>query len=119
MKLQFIRSKSTFCLQGVGNFKVSLKDVSLYCRKERPSDAVRMGHIKALQLGSAKYPFRKGEVKSLTISQGNLGAIKENLFLGQLSKRVVIVFVNNDAYNEVIGKISFNLKHNNINFTAL
>ena len=29
MKLRFIRFKSTFCLQGVGNFKVSLKDVSL------------------------------------------------------------------------------------------
>ena len=119
MKLRFIRSKSTFCLQGEGNFKVSLKDVSLYCRKVRPSDAVRMGHIKALQLGSAKYPLRRVEVKSFTIPQGNLTAIKENLFLGQLPKRVVIGFVDNDAYNGVIGKNPFNFKHNNINFIAL
>ena len=69
MKLRFIRSKSTFCLQGEGNFKVFLKDVSLYCRKVRPSDAVRMGHIKALQLGLAKYPLRRVEVKSFTIPQ--------------------------------------------------
>ena len=119
MKLRFIRYKSTFCLQGVGNFKVSLKDVSLYSRKVRPSDAVRKGHIKALQLGSAKYPLRRVEVKSFTIPQANLTAIKENLFWGQLPNRVVIGFVDNDAYNEMIGKNPFNFKHNNINFIAL
>ena len=69
-------------LQGLGNFKVSLKNVSLYCGKVRPSDAARMRHIKAQQLGSAKYPLRRVEVKSFTIPQGNLTAIKENLFLG-------------------------------------
>ena len=118
MKLRFIRSKSTFCLQREGNFKISWKDVSLYCRKVRPSDAVRMGLIKALQPGSAKYPLRRVEVKSFTIPQGNLTAIKENLFLGQLPEKVVIGFVNNDAYNGVIGKKPFNFKHNNISFIA-
>ena len=37
----------------------------------------------------------------------------------QLPKRVVIGFVDNDAYNGVIGKNPFNFKHNNINFIAL
>ena len=84
----------------------------------RSSDALRMGHIKALQLGSAKYPLRRVEVKSFTIPQGNLTAIKKNLFLGQLPKRVVIGFADNDAYNGVIGKNPFYFKHN-INFIAL
>ena len=75
-------------------------------------------HQSPAQLGSAKYPFRRVEVKFFFIPQGNLTAIKENLFLEQLPKRVVIGFVDNDAYNGVIGKNPFNFKHN-INFIAL
>ena len=78
-----------------------------------------MRYIKALQLGSAKHPLRRVEVKFSTILQGNLTAIKENLFWGQLPKRAVIGFVDNDAYNGVIGKNPFNFKHHNINFIAL
>jgi len=48
MKLRLIRSKDTFCLMGDGDFKVLLKEVSLFCRKLRRSDAVRLAHNKAL-----------------------------------------------------------------------
>jgi len=71
----------------------------LYCRKVKPSDAVRLAHAKALQLGTAKYPLRRVEVKTFTTLQGNLTATKENLFLGQLPKRVAIGCTDNDAFN--------------------
>jgi len=57
LKLRLIRSKDTFCLMGDGDFNVLLKEVSLFCRNVRPSDAVRLAHIKALQLGMASYPM--------------------------------------------------------------
>ena len=119
IKLRLIRSKKEFCLQGVGDYKITLKDVGLYCRKVKHSDAVRLAHAKALQLGTAKYPLRRVEVKTFTIPQGNLTSTKENLFLGQLPKRVVVGCIDNDAFNGSLAKNPFNFKHNDINFLAL
>ena len=78
-----------------------------------------MARAKALQLGTAKYPLRIIEVKNFTIPQGNLTSTKENLFLGQLPKRVVVGCIDNDAFNGTLAKNPFNFKHNDINFLAL
>jgi hypothetical protein len=43
----------------------------------------------------------------------------ENLFLGQLPKRLVIACVDNDAFNGNYVKNPYNFKHYNINFLAL
>jgi len=119
IKLRLIRSKKEFCFQGEGDCKICLKDVSLYCRKVKPSDAVRLAHAKALQLSTAKYPLRRVEVQTFTIPQRNLTATKQNLFLGQLPKRVVIECTDNDAFNGTLEKNPFNFKNNVINFMAL
>jgi len=67
LKLRLIRAKDTFCLVGDGQYKVKLKDVAVFSRKARPSDAVRLTHIKPLQKSTAKYPLRCVEVKSFTL----------------------------------------------------
>ena len=92
---------------GDGDFKVLLKEMSLFCRKVRPSDAVRLAHIKALQLGMASYPLRRVEVKTFAFPQGNLSWVKENVFLGQLPKRMVVGFVDNTAFNGQFNKNPF------------
>ena len=107
LKLRLIRSKDTFCLMGDGDFKVLLKEMSLFCRKVQPSDAVRLAHIKALQLGMASYPLRRVEVKTFAFPQGNLSWVKENVFLGQLPKRMVVGFVDNTAFNGQFNKNPF------------
>jgi hypothetical protein len=45
--------------------------------------------------------------------------VQDNIFLGQLPKRLVIVCVDSDALNGAIGKNSFDFKHYKINFMAL
>jgi len=67
VKLRLIRAKDTFCQVSDGQYKVKLKDVAVSCRKVRPSDAVRLAHIKALQKSTATYPLRRVEVKSFTL----------------------------------------------------
>ena len=119
LKLRFIRSKDAFCLTGDGDFKVLLKEVSLFCRKVRPSDAVRLAHIKALQLGMASYPLRRVEVKTFTIPQGNLSWVKENVFLGQLPKRMVVGLIENTAFNGQLNKNPFRFQNYGINFIAI
>jgi len=104
---------------GDGDFKVLLKEASLFCRKLRRSDAVRLAHIKAPQLGKASYPLRRVEVKTFTVPQGNLSWFKENVFLGQFPKRIVIGCVDNTAFYGQFHKNPFRFQNYGINFIAI
>jgi hypothetical protein len=53
-----------------------------------------MGHVKALEKTSCKYPVRRVEVKVDTVLTGNMNYVQDNMFLGQLPKRLVILAVN-------------------------
>jgi hypothetical protein len=64
--------------------KIKIKDLALFVRNAQLSPAVRMGHIKALENTSCKYPIRRIEVKVDTVPSGNMNYIQDNMFLGQL-----------------------------------
>jgi hypothetical protein len=51
-----------------------------------------MGHVKALKKTNCKYPVRRVEVevKVDTVLTGNMNYVQDNMFLGQLPKRLVI-----------------------------
>jgi hypothetical protein len=66
------------------------------------SPAVRMGHVKTLEKISCKYPIRRIEVKLDTVPGGNMNYIQNNMFLGQLPKRLVIGCVDSDGLNGTI-----------------
>ena len=93
--------------------------MALYVRKVQLSPAVRMGHVKALEKTRCKYPVRRVEVKVDTVPTGNMNYVQDNMFLGQLPKRLVIACVDSDALNGAIGKNPFDFKHYKINFVAL
>ena len=63
-----------------------------------------MGHDKALEKTSCKYPIRRVEVKVDTVPRGNMNYVQENMYLGQLPKRLVIGCVDSDALNGTITK---------------
>ena len=96
-----------------------MKEVSLFCRKVRPSDAVRLAHIKALQLAMASYLLRRVEVKTFTVPQGNLSWVKENVCFGQLPKRMVVGLVDNTAFNGQFNKNPFRFQNYGIDFIAI
>jgi hypothetical protein len=102
-----------------GNYKIITKDLALFMRNVQLSPVVRMGHVKALEKTSCKYPIRRVEVKVDTIPRGNMNYVQDNMFLGQLSKRLVIGCVDSDTLNGTIMKIPFDFEHYKINFVAL
>lgn len=121
VKLRLSRSKDEFnlmCKEGK-SYKVNINEVTMFVRKVLPNPAVRMGHIKGLEKARAKYPIRRVETKSFTIPEGNMSVTQENLFLGQLPKRVVLGFVTNKAFNGTFHMNPFNFRHQDINFLAL
>ena len=78
-----------------------------------------MGHVKALEKTNCKYPIRRVEVKVDMVARGNMNYVQDNMFLGQLLKRLVIGCVDSDTLNGTIKKIPFDVKHYKINFVAL
>ena len=102
LKLKFHRSKNSFRLMAAlpdRNFRVKILEASLYVRKVVVSPAVALAHAKTLESATAKYPLHRVEVKTFSIPQGNQSFTRENLFLGQIPRRVVIGMVDNTAFN--------------------
>ena len=83
-------------------------------RKVKVSPSVYLAHAKALEQSNAKYPVRRIICKTFTIPNGNLDFTQESLFSGQLPTRIVVGFVDNDAFNGVFNKNPFNFKHYNL-----
>ena len=117
MKMRFVRSKDTFSL--MGNGRVVIQDMSLFVRKVRVHPSVQLGHIKALDKTTAKYPVKRVETKVFSIPKHNMSANQENLFLGQLPNRIVLGLVENTAFSGVADKTPFNFQHYDIDFLAL
>jgi hypothetical protein len=108
LKIKLRRSRDVFALMAdADNYEIKIKDLALFVRNVQLSPAVRMGHVKAL------------EVKVDTVPRGNMNYVQDNMFLGQLSKRLVIGCVDSDALNGAITKNPFDFKHYNINCVAL
>ena len=101
VRIRLVRSKTPFSMmvESAGDFRVKVTDAVLHVRKIKLSPRMQMMHIKALEKSNAKYPIRRIETKVFSVPKGNLSANQENLFLGQLPKRVVIGCVDNDAFN--------------------
>jgi len=121
LKLRFVRSPDNFCVMSAadGDFKVVIKSMSLFIRKVHISPAVRLAHIKALEKGNALYPITRTEVKVFSVATGSLSANIDNLFLGQLPKRIVLGCVATSGFNGTKNKNPFNFKHYGLNFLAL
>jgi hypothetical protein len=103
LKIKLRRSRDAFALVAdAANYKIKIKEMALYVRKVQLSPAFRMGHVKALEKTSCKYPVRRVEVKVDTVPTGNMNYVQDNMFLGQLPKRLVIACIDSDALNGAI-----------------
>lgn len=117
IKMRFVRNKNEFCLMGDG--KVVIENASLFVRKVKLAPAVQLAHIKALEIGTAKYPIRRVETKVFSAPKGNLTVNQESLFLGQLPQRVVIGCLETAAFNGSSELNPFNFQHFDIDFISL
>ncbi len=102
LKIKLIPSSDAFCLMASGDapaFKIKIVDASLFVRRVTVSSAVMLGHIKALEKGTAKYPLRRVVCKMMSVPRGNLTLTQDHVFLGQLPNRIVVGCVSNAAFN--------------------
>jgi hypothetical protein len=76
--------------------------------------SLALAHAEALKISTAKYPITRVDVKVLTIPSGVLRKSLDNIYGGQLPKRVVIGFVENKSFNGDYKKNSFNFQPFNL-----
>ena len=88
--------------------KVQIVDAVLFACNDVLSPTVQMANMKALEKGTANYPISPVDCKVYSIPKGAMSHTRENLFLGTLSKRLILWCIDNDAYNGEYSKKPFN-----------
>ena len=80
MKIKLVRSKDAFCLMGAAGMKLVMTHAWLFVRKVKLSPSVFLGHAKALENSTAKYPIKRVVCKTFAIPQNYLDVNHENCF---------------------------------------
>ncbi|GIY45145.1 uncharacterized protein F54H12.2 [Caerostris extrusa] len=57
-------------------------------------------HAKALENGTAKYPLNRVLCKVYSVPQGSMSFVQDNIFVGQMPKRIIVGCVDNDAFHD-------------------
>jgi len=80
MKIKLVRSKDAFCLMEAAGTTLVMTHASLLVRKVKLSPCVFLGHAKALENSTAKYPIKRVVCKTFAIPQNYLDVNHEKLF---------------------------------------
>lgn len=123
MVVKFYRSKPEFALMKAatdgGNYKIKIHDAVLIIRKLKMSPALLIAHSNVLLRHTAKYPITRVEVKNITIPQNIMSTTLDNIFLGQIPQRVIVLFVNSASFNGTLATNPFNFEHFNHNYLTV
>lgn len=89
-------------------------DATLYMNHVTINPGILLAHEAVLQHKNAHYPYKRVEVKSYTISSGNLSFSLDNVIIGQLPNFLLFCMVDNESYRGKRSKNPFNFKTNEI-----
>ena len=101
------------------SFKVHILSAKLFVRNLKITPRLCLAHERILQQKTAKYPITRVECKVIHLPQGQKSFTHDNLFLGQLPKRIVLGLVDNRAFNGDISLNPYNFQHCNLNYLAV
>ena len=120
IRIKLSPNKPDFFLMTTEADKYTLKMVSarLEMVKVGLHPSVLNGNNQALSTKNAKYPMRRTEIKTFTIPRGDMHVVKENMFSGQMPRRIVIGILESDAYHGNSKKCPFNFKNFNLNYVC-
>ncbi|XP_070546141.1 uncharacterized protein F54H12.2-like [Ptychodera flava] len=122
LKLKLTRGKNDFCLmssQPANGYKIQILEASLHVRRVKVAPFIIESHARALELSPAKYPISRVECKSYAVTPGHLTFTKENVFLDPLPRRLIIGFIESNAFSGSYEKNPYNFETQNINYLAV
>ena len=115
------RATNEFCLLSSTKkeYKVVFKDAVMLVKRVTASDHATSAIEKTLEKGRAKYTVDNIHCKDISIPPGNRSLIEDRLFNGRIPNRVIIVFVDNNAFHGSYDTNPYNFKHMNISEIGL
>ncbi|XP_053210233.1 uncharacterized protein F54H12.2-like [Panonychus citri] len=121
---RFTRSQSTFPLIRMKdgdkeNYSIHISNFTLHLTRVKLFPDAHATIIHTLETHPAKYFITRADTKSFTIPSGVSTMTIENLFVGQLPKRIIIGCVKEEALNGDINHNPFNFENFNINHICL
>lgn len=114
IRIRLNRSKNAFCLLSPidgATFKVVIQEASLHVRKVKIHADTFLGIATTLREANALYPICKVECKAISIPAGQMSFSPDDIFLGQIPKRLVLGLVENTAFNGSYKKNPFRFQH--------
>ncbi|KAK3746089.1 hypothetical protein QZH41_004626 [Actinostola sp. cb2023] len=116
IRIRMNRSKNTFCLMsptdGV-DYKSVILESSFNVRKVKIFNDTFLGIATALRHTPALYPITRVECKAMSISNGQMTFTPDDVFLGQIPKRLILGLVENTAFNGSYKRNPFIFQHFN------
>ena len=98
-------NRKFYLMAAADSYKLDIVSARFELEKLEMNPDLLNEHADKLRKQNAIYPIRRGEMKTFSIPAGNTSAVKENLFVGKLPRRLIVAKVDSEAYN---GKISLN-----------
>ena len=94
MKVRMTRIKDSLVLMAKSDvtesFKVDILSAKLFVQKLKITQSLCLAHERILQQKTATYPITRVKCKVIHLPQGRNSFTQDNLFLGQLPKRIVL-----------------------------
>lgn len=92
-------------------YRVQLTTVKFFIKTLKVSNTLVLAHEETLRKHNALFPIRQVIMKHLTIPQGQNNVRHDNLFLGQLPRRLVLGMVCDQALTGHYQQNPFNFRH--------
>ena len=116
--LRLVRNETKFCLSSavVDDCIIKISDAKLYVRRVKVEPSVLIAHKIGLAKSNAKYPIRKTQLVSYTISAGSMSLFKDQIFGDfRLPKFILITFQDHSQYVGSLLHSSSTYKHFDVN----
>jgi hypothetical protein len=122
--IRFTRSSDAFCLirdatDTTTKPKIKIESFSLFIKRVKLFPDAMLGINAGLEKGTARYFITRNDVKSFSIPKGNGSVSVDNVYAGQLPKRMLIGFVSNKAFKGDLSSNPFNFQHFSITNMAI
>ncbi|XP_067678602.1 uncharacterized protein F54H12.2-like [Haliotis asinina] len=113
LQIRMFRTPPAFnlmCAEDSPSYKVKIQDIYLRMCKIRPSSAITTSHAKVLSHHTAKYPFTKSDIKTVSLPKGQLNYTVDNLFQNKVPNKTVVALASSEAVNGSYTKSPFNFQ---------
>ena len=122
IRIRLIPNRDNVVLMYTGGtqFKIVIQNIRFWARTREVTSNMLVMHQQQLHSGhSYRFAYPTISVKTLSIPVGTLRQEYDNLYLGSLPRRIIMVMLLSEHVSGTVGSNPFNFQNFNLNYLAL